>query len=494
MAKRLIIVAPLVALCAFGARATAQPAVTIRINDNVEGPAILQDFAGLSFETSNLLPDKTGKYLFSGENTELIGLFRAIGIKNLRIGGATADMQEYAVPGPKDIDQLFAFAKAADVKVLYTLRLLNGSPRDNARVAAYVRQHYGPQLVCFQIGNEPDWHSFHNSGGHPRDPKIFETVAGITGSAFPSFLADWRAFASEVNEFSPSAKFAGPDTGSNYPVPGSKNTDFNGRSWTQCFADEEGALGKLLFVTQHDYVGQGAAGVSVPAAIAAMLSRDWVEKRYPLLFDHVLAPVQKQGISYRMTEANDYTGGVDGASNVLASALWALDYLHWHAQHHAVGVNFHNKRWIYTDTVFPDRSGRFQFNPKAYAIRAFEIGSQGVPVPLTITSNEHVNVTAYAVCGRQELYVTLINKEYGAAAREASATISARGISGRAAGMFLRSASGDVAARIGITFGGTAITADGWNGQWTALNPCGGGQTTLRVPPSTAVVVKLPLQ
>lgn len=465
--------------------------VVVSIDAQADGSTIPDDFCGLSFESSNLLPDKRGKYLFDGDNADLIALFRTIGIRNLRIGGGTADLPQYRVPGPADIDHLFAFAEAADVKIIYTLRLLNGSLKQDAEIARYIQQHDASRLVCFEIGNEPDWHSFHTSPGHARDPKIVESVPGSPGTAFPSFLADWNEFASAITRAAPGAKFTGPDTGSNYPVPGTPDTDFNGQSWSLLFARAQKDSGRLLFVAQHDYVGQGAGGVGAATAIASMLSKEWVNKRYPLLFDHALEPVQKEGLSYRMTEANDYTGGVDGASNAYASALWALDYLHWHAAHHAVGVNFHNKRWIHTDTIFPDASGKFGFNPKAYAIKAFEIGGHGIPMPLSSSNTNDVNLTAYAVRNGRTLFVTLINKEYGPGAKDAAVTIRAQGITGHAVGMALTSPGGDITARTGITLGGTLMNTDSWNGKWTDLNPCENNQTTVQVPAASAVVVKL---
>ena len=69
-----------------------------------------------------------------------------------------------------------------------------------------------------------------------------------------------------------------------------------------------------------------------------------------------------------------------GASNGFASALWALDYLHWWAAHGAAGVNFHNKQWLDTDTIVPDPAapGRaIAITPKGYGITAFTLGSAG---------------------------------------------------------------------------------------------------------------------
>src|ERR1700749_1648691 len=69
----------------------ADSPVRLDVQSNSSGFAIPEDFVGLSFETSNLLPDKKGKYLFSAENKQLISLFKTLRVKNLRIGGGTAE-------------------------------------------------------------------------------------------------------------------------------------------------------------------------------------------------------------------------------------------------------------------------------------------------------------------------------------------------------------------------------------------------------------------
>src|SRR5580704_11772729 len=140
----------------------AQSPLVLTVDANARGAAIPRDFIGLSFETSNLLPGTNGSHLFGAENKTLITLFRNIGIKNLRVGGGTVDIPRYAVPGQADIDSLFAFAKAADVKVIYSFRLLNGSKTNAAALAQYIWHNYRAQLDAFSIGNEPDWKAYHN--------------------------------------------------------------------------------------------------------------------------------------------------------------------------------------------------------------------------------------------------------------------------------------------------------------------------------------------
>ena len=148
-------------LCQFAA--WAQSPVVLTIDARARGAAIPRDFAGLSFEASNLLPDTNGHHHFSTENQPLVNLFRNIGIRNLRIGGGTVDLPRYAVPSPDDIAHLFVFAKAAEVKVIYSFRLLNGNRTNAAAMAEYIWQHYQAQLDAFAIGNEPDWKAYHNT-------------------------------------------------------------------------------------------------------------------------------------------------------------------------------------------------------------------------------------------------------------------------------------------------------------------------------------------
>ena len=54
----------------------------------------------------------------------MVHLFHTLGIKHLRIGGNTSDRNVKQMPGEADIDSVFAFAKAAGVKVIYCLTLL----------------------------------------------------------------------------------------------------------------------------------------------------------------------------------------------------------------------------------------------------------------------------------------------------------------------------------------------------------------------------------
>jgi hypothetical protein len=497
--------------------------VTVTIDAEHPGPVIPDDFAGLSFERGPLNPGNAGVagYLFSPANRSLVTLFRNLGLRNLRIGGGSVD--EF-VPaglggdGLAGIDNLFAFAAAAGVKVIYSLRLLNPRARRirnltsvNARAAGYIWRRYRENLASFAIGNEPDWHAFHSYEGHPLDPAIREEISGVPGSAYPSYLASWRGFARAVGDAAPGAPLCGPDTGA-YTTHTYTPDPETGVSWTEQFARDEGDSGRIADFTQHHYVGGGPGQTTAQQAIGNMLSPEWVNGTatgtqpagttyfpYAWFYASHLAPVAAAGLRYRLTEANDYLAGVPGASNAFASALWALDYLHWWAAHAAAGVNFHNKQWLYTATVVPDPAGSgrgYAATPKGYGIKAFNLGLAGSPgrvKPVAIENPDGVNLTAYCVGGAGEDYVTIINKTHGARASDAAVTIVPPG-PGLPSAQLMTLAGGEPGNATGAraTLGGAAITGDApWDGAWSALTADTRAGIGLTVRAATAAIVRI---
>src|SRR6185312_875223 len=127
-------------------------------------------FLGLSFETSALLPQPDGRYaFFTPDNAVLARLFKSLGVTSLRIGGNSADTPSVPIPADKDIDALFAFARLADVRVLYTVRMRDGDPAPAVDASRYVWRHYGAQIDCLAIGNEPDVFEHHDFGAYKKD-------------------------------------------------------------------------------------------------------------------------------------------------------------------------------------------------------------------------------------------------------------------------------------------------------------------------------------
>jgi hypothetical protein len=451
--------------------APAQSPVTLTIDSRARGVTVPADFVGLSFEASNLLPEPNGEHIFAAANRPLIDWFHVLGIRSLRIGGGTADMPRYAIAGEQDIDHLFAFAKAAGVKVLYTLRLPGAAPESDAAVARHIQLKYASQLTCFEIGNEPDFYR-----------RVYRDIQD-----YPTYRAYWKDIAAAVARAAHAAKFCGPAAGGI-------------TAWSRSFADDFAKSGSLAAVVQHEYPGGDGSLANGATARDAMLSRGWMEF-YDRLYTSFAVNAISHNLPYRLEETNNYTGGAKDATDTFTAALWALDYLHWWAAHGASGVNFHNRRWILNTTIYPVtpeddgvQSG-YRIHPIAYGIKAFGLGGYGVVVPVEITNPDALNLTAYAVRDGRNLVVTVINKkDPGTSAREAKVTIVANGSSGMAEAILLTAPNDDVAAKEGITLGGASIHDGSWDGKWTTLGSDRPGVVTVKLAGASAAIIKVPLE
>lgn len=519
--------------CVLAGALWAQVPVTLKIDTASKMFRIPDDYAGLGFETKSAVANTYGVHgnFFSPANTQLIMLFHNIGIRHIRVGGGTVDgsgTDEHCVtptPSFSDIDNLFAFARAAGIKVIYSVRLLNlGScpdshlADDDAKIVRYIWQKYRGQLDSFSIGNEPDVRGFHSRPGHEVDPAIYESTPGVAGSAYPSYFAQWQRFAAVIHKAAPDAKFSGPDTAvsdtsSFTPDPA------DGVSWTVQFARDLKASGMLAAALQHHYVWGLPDNTTAQEAIDDMLSSAWDDDTaigaqtahnggtaefhpYPFVYARVLAPLVAMGVPYRMTEANDCLHGVPGASNGFASALWVLDYMHWWAAHGMAGVNFHNNPWLPTDTIVPDPNpctsagcANYHATPKAYGIKAFALGSDGYVEPVAIANPQKINLTAYAVGTARHLYVTIINKTHTTThdVNAAAVVIQAAGFDGASVdAMVLTDGEPGNAALATATLGGATIANDvPWPGKWTPLGRVRDGKFKLTVDSTTAVIVRI---
>ena len=455
------------ALALLGAQAQSPVTVTL---DTKAGPAIPDDFAGFSFEMEKLLPDSRGGYYFSPTNKPLIALFQTLGIKSLRVGGNTADRPTVNVPSEADADSLFAFANAAGAKVIYTLRLREGNLPTAVRIAKYIMDRHKNDLVCLAIGNEPN----------------------VFAKAYPVYREEWKKYVEAITApgVAPDAKFCGPSA-----TPGKA-------SWARDFIKDFGKSGKLSFISQHDYPGgAGNSATNVVAARDRMLSATWL-KSYEKLYSSFAADALSSALPYRLEEANNfYNGGAKDVSDTFAAALWGLDYLHWWAAHRASGINFHTGDQVAAGeknnpcryASFWTSATGYNVHPLGYGIKAFDLGGHGALVDTRLKNPANVNLTAYGVLASDSTcLVTLINKEHDAGGREALVTIRPQRNFTKAEVMLLAALGGDVAATSGVTIGGATIADDGtWAGKWQNIPMLSNGEATLKVAPSSAVVIRL---
>lgn len=452
--------------------------VQVAVDTEAEGVAIPEDFIGLSFETGSVRKNNAGMpgYFFSGGNAQSLHIFGELGIRHLRVGGGSVDMNKVA-PTFEEIDELFAFAAKSGVKVVYSLRLLNGDLDGEVAVARYVWERYREHIDCFSIGNEPDWNSYHKP-----DPEIRD---------YPSYLAKWKRFAAAVVAEIPEARFMGPNTGSNFPVAGARDTNHEGASWTVHFVRDLKQTGWLAKAAQHNYVGQDVDGNSVPwEMIDKMLSTEWNDRNYPALYHATLEPVQAEGCPWRLAESNSFSGQCDGGSNSFATALFALDYMYWWASHGCAGVNFHNKQWVLNAPIGLDRAGDLFVNPVGYGIKAFHLGGKGRLLPLVMENRSMANMTAYAARQGRRLCITLINKEHGYDVREVEVRLDLKERVAGAETLTLASPDGKATSRQALLGGAAIDSRTDWQGRWRQHD----GALVFSVPASSALIVRISLE
>ena len=455
--------------------AGAEPTVNVELLPQQPGAAIRNDFVGLSFEMRDVLANTNGNHFFSPSNKKLIATFKQLGIKSLRVGGNTADRHTLPMPSTNDVDSLFAFARKAGVKVIYTLRLNHGNAQSDGAMANYIEKRYAKQLDCFVVGNEPNTY--------------YTNYAG--------YFADWKTYVAQITATgnSPKAHFCGPSVS-----PGHER-------WSAMLADAVGGHGLLKFISQHDYPGGDARRATNAAAARDKMLSPGMDAHYATFATHFVPTVVSNGLAYRFEEANSfYDGGAAGASDTFASALWALNYQWWWAEHGMIGINFHTGDKVAArDESKPCRYATFwtgpdgyNVHPIGYAEKMFSLGSRGRILPLRIAPepSSSLNFAAYAVLGDdKKFYVTLINKSHDATATNLSVAIGAPEISGWRQCKIIRltAPDGDVARKTGVTLGGAEITDDAkWHGKWQTIPDSKDRQSIqIELPAASAATVKL---
>ena len=475
--------------------------VTVVADLSASRTPIPEDFLGLSLETNELLPDRDGKHQFSPDNLPLRNLLKTIGVKSLRFGGNATDAGNVSDPELPGIDAMFELAGAVDASVIYTVRFskegrLNGfvsaDPKAASDVCKHILSKYPDRLAAITIGNEADMY-FSRLKDQYAMGDLGTNKAAKERADYVKYRDTWKEFATIIRAGNPTVKFNGPST--------------TGRTvWGKWFSEDFAKDDRIAFFSNHWYPGgNGKQGESEPK-LSAALSPDWHKLYAKYLKENGFAAMTRP---FRIEEMNSYYyGGAPNMSDSMASALWALDYSHWFAAHGCAGINLHTcthlKFMVDIEMTFNYASFivsecGYTLRPIGYGLTMFSLGSQGDSVPVKIAGGD-LNLSAHSVAGRDgNLYVTLINKEYDSAARTALVHFSVKGgkLKDPGESLVLLAPVNDVRAKSGITLGGAPVMEDGtWAGKWNRLPASSIGQdgiVSVTIPPSSAMVVRLPL-
>ena len=249
--------------------ANEESGITVTVDARNPAENIPQDFSGVSFETALMSPGDSGVRCFRADNGPLLSVFRTLGIKSLRIGGNTGDRNARQLPTHADIDSLFAFAQAAGVKVIYCLRLYNGDPPEDAAIAKYIMERYGPLVECFAIGQEPSAYPVEKVDTRPASERMGGTVEKYP---YARFSANWKRFADAIIEAAPNARFSGPGVHLN-------------PDWTCRFVKDFDQSGRLKLLTVHLYPGGAGGKVTSPQAGRDRMLSDEFDRLYQKFYD-----------------------------------------------------------------------------------------------------------------------------------------------------------------------------------------------------------------
>jgi hypothetical protein len=482
------------------AGATVTNALTFMIDASKPGPAIPANFLGLSVSSWSIDGDNGYTKCFTTANTQMVNLFRQIGIKHLRtiMGNATADDPD---PSNAEIDAFFDFAAAAGVnKIIWSLHLDNAEVAtnwaNNKAVAAHIWATTTASgtvesnlLDSFAFDNEPDWLRY-----------ICCTDSNITGYATPAssggYIGEWRTWQQAIAAVASGARFSGPDTGSKWPCPGEVNTSVNGTPFTRQFASDEAAI--LATASQHIYGQTGISNYTALQLAEACLSSNWLTTNYTTINNSIVGSLT---MPYRFTECSPFDNEQNPGNQCFATALWAVDFYHWFAQRGCAGVDPFTRTAQYNAPIYYDGTN-YVAEAVAYGMKAFGLGAGGnviYPGQYVISNPGNANITGYGVVGASDLYVTVVNKTFNEVGAVAAAiSIPAPpGFSARSA-RYMVLAGGATpgstgnATQTGANLGGAEIPNDGaaWAGAWIPLAVSNGG-VSLTVMPTTAVVIDL---
>jgi len=444
-----------------------------KLPDNPVARIILNHARAVGLDVSNVLMEK-----FDG-----VGRKGRVGLNFTEVGtGVRASVTMYdrghsaamhMKPADADLDSLFEFAKAADVKVIYCLRLHNGDPQVDIQTVKYIMARYADEMDCFSIGQEPSAYPVEQKDTRPNS----ERMGGAAEKyQYSTYAVEWKKFADAIIAAVPGVKFCGPSV-------------HNNGEWALKFMKDFGHSNNVVLITEHLYPGGAGGKVATPE-----IGRDRMlagensgmtngfPRAYQKLYESFVPMTVSNGLPYRLEEVNNYfNGGATNVSNAFASALWGLDFMWWWAEHGAAGLNFHTGDKVAAGgtlqaskyTAYFTTTNGYLIRPLGYGIKAFDLGSHGQILPVKILSNaDNANLGAYAVLGDDKnLCVTLINKEHGANAKDLSVAI---GVPipdyADARIIYLKAPQNDVAATSGVTLGGAEIKNDaGWDGKWEKM-------------------------
>jgi hypothetical protein len=418
--------------------------------------AIPPRYLGFSYETSNVC-----NVLFVWDGSKFEQLIKNIGPQVMRFGGNSADKALWDPTGQYQcsstqsvltqqvIDALYAFEARVDAKLIWTVNLGNYAPSTYSQEASYVLNTGGSNLLTIEIGNEPD---------------LYNQNGTRTNYTFNQYLSEWGTYRDMITSSNPNVQFGANDSCCYNP-------------WLTTTAQDS----SIALLTRHLYPTSNTSPDPARApTIDNLLSASLMQRIGSMIDGWVQAG---NGVPVGIIESNSAShGGQPGVSNAFAATLWGGDYLFTALEHGAKHLNFHTGGG---PSLFSPIDKNLKPTPLYYAMLFFHYAApDGNVVSTQVQSTS--NVTAHSVVGSDgKLRVALFNKDQNNAT---TVQIRTSGIYTTTGVLYLTAPS--VSSTSGVTFGGSAVAADGtWRGTSQSLVMLGNSTSVTLAPGSAAVVV-----
>lgn len=421
-------------------------AAQVTVNPASPGLTIPDEFPGIGLEPFSVC----ALVSLDRQGPTLANLFKNLGPAILRFGGSTVENTYWAPTGTSTcsyehtvlnktaIDNVFAFAKKAGVRVIWPVNLEIRDPATYADEAAYAYTVGGSSLYALEIGNEPD----------------------LFGWSYDTFRSEWEAYANAIKARVPNAPLSGPAICC---------TD----SWFLNFMDDDSS--KIMVATQHIYPLHTG---SITDMMRPALMSDTMHR-----IDTLVQAAKAKKLSLQIDETDPFVEVHIPPAFSFSASLWVADYALSSVEQGVGGINVFGQ--IPPDPESPinaDGSPR----PTYYGLLFFHNAAPGNSKIVPININTSMNITAHATLGTDgKLRVALINKD-----QSHSATLQINTGLPYTKASVLRMTAPSMSSTSGITFGGAAVAANGtWSPQTVASVAVDGANSSIHLPAASAVVI-----
>jgi|GEM_PF-1835032 len=430
--------------------ASAAPAAsaTISISAAPTGTALTGSDVGLSYEASFLALPGFGQ----GNQFQYL---KTLGTSVIRIGGNQVDKSFWTSSGearpswadatitPAGLTALANLARASGWKVILGVNMKQYDPARAADEASHAVAALGSSLQDIEIGNEPD---------------LYPQYSGNSAQ----YVTDFHAYVKAITAAVPGVSIEGSDAATS--PTGSLQT---------AFVNDQASMTKpqISELTSHHYPLSNCGSPNPAPSIADLLSSGTHSKETSAA-DSAVTVAKRLSLPAVIDEGNSVVcSGVQGVSDVYASALWAVDEELNFAQEGAAGYYMHGTvTQCYGTTSFPyytplcaasaadQAAGNLSAQPEFYGLAA--VHAAGTGSFLQVGNPASATVRTYAIQHADGSVTVVLDNVADPASNGATAVQLNLPRTFGSASRFDLSAS-SLTTQSGITLGGQTVHSDG---------------------------------